>query len=111
LRIAVILLSFLALTGCTALAVGGSSGGSYQHGTDARPAGIVASDTSITSKIRNKYAADPVVSAFNISVRTYEGRVTLSGTVNSSVARNQALDLAKQTAGVRTVTNQIHIED
>lgn len=110
-RIALILLSFLALGGCTALAVGGTGHGGSQYGKDERPAGALASDTSITSKIRSQYAADPIVSAFNISVRTYDGRVTLSGTVSSPTARNRALDLAKQTAGVKTVTNQIYIEE
>jgi len=110
-RIAVILLSCLALTGCTALVVGGAAVGGYQLGKDERPAGVVASDSTITTKIKSKYVADPIVSVFSISVRTYEGKVTLSGTVGSPVARDQAFDLAKHTAGVETVTNQIIIEE
>jgi hyperosmotically inducible protein len=71
---------------------------------------VVASDSAITSKIKAKYVADSIVSVFNISVRTYEGKVTLSGTVGSHVARDQAMDLARSTAGVKTVTNQIIVE-
>jgi len=107
-RIAVIFLSLLMLTGCTALAVGG---GGYQRGNDERPAGVVASDAAITSKIKGNYVADPIVNVFNISVRTYEGKVTLSGTVSSVIARDQAMDLAKAVPGVRTVTNQIVVEE
>lgn len=110
-RLAFILMSFLALTGCTALVVGGAAVGGYQLGKDERPAGVVASDSAITTKIKGKYVADSMVSVFNIGVRTYEGKVTLSGTVSSSVARDQAIDLAKNTAGVKTVTNQIVVED
>jgi len=110
-RHAMILLLLTALGGCTGLVLGGSTGGSYESGGSERQPGVMASDTAITSKIRAKYDADAIVSPFNIGVRTYDGRVTLSGTVNSYAARNQALDLAKSTAGVKTVTNQIDVEE
>jgi hyperosmotically inducible protein len=110
-RITLAFLTVLALTGCTALVVGGAAVGGYQLGKDERPPSIVASDSAITSKINAKYVADSVVSVFNISVRTYEAKVTLSGTVGSFVARDRALDLAKSTAGVITVTNQIVVKE
>jgi len=110
-RITLIFLSLLLLTGCTALVVGGAAVGGYQLGKDERPPSVVASDSAITSKIKAKYVADSIVNVFNIGVRTYEGKVTLSGTVGSFVARDQAMDLAKSTAGVRTVTNQIVVEE
>jgi hyperosmotically inducible protein len=109
-RYLVILLSVLLLSGCTALVVGGAAVGGYQLGKDEREPSVVASDSAITSKIKAKYVADSIVSVFNISVRTYEGKVTLSGTVGSHVARDQAMDLARSTAGVKTVTNQIIVE-
>jgi hyperosmotically inducible protein len=109
-RYLVILLSVLLLSGCTALVVGGAAAGGYQLGKDEREPSVVASDSAITSKIKAKYVADSIVSVFNISVRTYEGKVTLSGTVGSHVARDQAMDLARSTAGVKTVTNQIIVE-
>jgi hyperosmotically inducible protein len=110
-RYTLAILSLLMLSGCTALVVGGAAVGGYQLGKDERQPSVVASDSAITSKIKAKYVADSIVSVFNISVRTYEGTVTLSGTVGSYVARDQALDLAKSTSGVRTVTNQIVVED
>ena len=110
-RIALVILSSLTLMGCTALVVGGAAVGGYQLGKDERSPSVVASDSAITSKIKAKYVADSIVSVFNIGVRTYEGRVTLSGTVGSFVARDQAMDLAKSTSGVRTVTNQIVVEE
>ena len=52
-----------------------------------------------------------LVSVFNIGVRTYEGTVTLSGTVGSILARDRAVSLARETDGVVTVNDQILIED
>lgn len=110
-RYTLAILPLLMLSGCTALVVGGAAAGGYQVGQDERQAGVVASDSAITSNIKAKYVADSIVSVFNISVHTYDGKVTLSGTVGSFVARDQAVDLAKSTAGVKTVTNQIVVED
>ena len=107
----VILVSLVVLSGCTALVVGGAGVVGYQLGKDERPPAVVTSDSAITTKIKGKYAADDVVSVFNIGVRTYEGTVTLSGTVGSIVARERAETLAKETNGVNMVNNQIIIED
>lgn len=107
----VILFSLLALSGCTALVVGGAGVVGYQLGKDERPPAVVASDSAITTKIKGKYAADDVVSVFNVGVRTYEGTVTLSGRVGSILARDRAGSLARETNGVKAVNNQIIIED
>ena len=107
----IIILSLAVLSGCTALVVGGAGVVGYQLGKDDRPPAVVTSDSAITTKIKGKYAADDVVSVFNISVRTYEGTVTLSGTVGSILARERAETLARETSGVNVVNNQIIIED
>jgi osmotically-inducible protein OsmY len=106
-----ILLASLVLSGCTALVVGGAGVVGYQLGKDERPPAVVTSDSTITTKIKGKYAADDVVNIFSISVRTYEGTVTLSGTVGSILARERAEELARETNGVNAVNNQITIED
>ncbi|MDJ0711217.1 MAG: BON domain-containing protein [Woeseiaceae bacterium] len=110
-RLILVLLSVVVVSGCTALAVGGAAAAGYQLGKDERPPSVVASDSTITTKIKGKYVADSIVSVFNISVRTWEGTVTLSGTVGSYVAREQAEELAKETSGVKAVNNQIIVED
>jgi len=110
-RIAIVLLSIFVLSGCTALVVGGVAVGAYQLGKDDREPSVVASDSAITTKIKGEYVVDSAVSVFNISVRTYEGTVTLTGTVSSFVARDQAGRIAKQTSGVKNVNNQIVVED
>jgi hyperosmotically inducible protein len=110
-RFGITLLALCLLSGCTALVVGGAAAGAYQLGKDEREPSVVASDSAITSKIKGKYVADSVVSVFNIGVRTYEATVTLTGTVGSYVARDQAGRIAKSTGGVLVVNNQIVVED
>ena len=110
-RIWTLIIATLMLCGCTAMLVGGAAVGGYQLGKDEREPGVVASDSAITTKIKGKYTADSVVSVFAIGVRTYEGVVTLTGTVGSYVARDQAERLAKETKGVKSVSNQIVVED
>ena len=110
-RVLLAVLVVFMLSGCTAMLVGGAAVGGYQLGKDEREPSIVASDTAITTKIKGKYTADSVVSVFGIGVRTYEGTVTLTGTVGSYVARDQAERLAKETKGVNAVSNQIVVED
>jgi hyperosmotically inducible protein len=91
--------------------VGGAAAVGYQVGKDERTASVVAADSAITTSIKGKYVADSLVSVFNIGVRTYEGTVTLSGTVGSILARDRAVSLARETDGVVTVNDQIIIED
>ena len=110
-RLSLIILSLLVLAGCTALVVGGAADGNYDRSQNERSSSVVASDAAITNRIEARYVADAVVSAFDIHVRTYKGTVFLSGRVGSFVARDRAAELAKETAGVIAVNNQIIIED
>ena len=109
-RYLVLLVMIIALSGCTALVGGGAATAAYQVGKDERVPEVIASDSAITTKIKSKYAVDSVVSVFGIGVRTYEGVVTLSGTVSSDVARDVAVTLAKDTGGVKSVANQIVVK-
>ena len=105
------LLVLCLLSGCTALVVGGAGVAAYEVTKDERPASVVASDSTITTKIRAKFVDDTVVSVFNIGVRTYEGVVTLTGSVGSIAARNRAVEIASTTSGVRKVDDRIRIVD
>lgn len=109
-RFGIAVLALFLLSGCTALVVGGAAAGGYQLGKDEREPAVVASDSAITTKIKGKYVVDSAVSVFNISVRTYAGVVTLTGTVGNYVARDQAGRIAKGTKGVAAVNNQIVVE-
>ena len=91
-RLVLILLLSSALTGCTAMLVGGGSAGSYEAAKAERTASEAADDSAITTRIRGKHAADPLVSQFDVRVKTYEGTVTLWGTVSlaNATARSRA---------------------
>ena len=108
-RLCVLLLAASIGTACTATMVGGS--GDYRAERDQRDAASVAADTAISSAIKGKFAADPVVSVFEIGVRSWNGTVTLTGTVGSIRARETAEDIARATSGVTAVNNLIDIED
>ncbi len=75
-----------------------------------RTAGQVLDDGTITTKVKAKLFDDPVVSGFSISVKTFQGEVTLTGGVNSKKTKDKAGQLARGTAGVRKVHNLIKIK-
>jgi hyperosmotically inducible periplasmic protein len=67
-------------------------------------------DGALTAKIKAKMALDDTVKALDINVDTRDGAVTLRGTVRSSAERDRALQLARETVGVRRVVDQLTIE-
>lgn len=109
-RFLALLLAGLILAGCSSLMMSGG-GGTYGSGGDERSATQVAKDTAITAEIKGRYMDDETVSTFEIGVRTVNGQVTLTGTVASYAARNQAYRIARQVDGVGAVINQIRVED
>jgi len=76
----------------------------------ARAAGGVGSyvdDTSITTQVKSKFAADQTVSAMAISVETLKGTVQLSGFAKSLDEKMQAERIARSVNGVNAVKNDI----
>jgi hyperosmotically inducible protein len=69
----------------------------------------VFSDATLTAKIKSKMALDDTVKALDINVTTSNGDVTLSGYVHSERERERALTLARETSGVRRVTDRLHV--
>jgi hyperosmotically inducible protein len=68
-------------------------------------------DSVITTKIKAEYAKDKEVSALKIHVDTNDkGVVTLSGNAKSSAEADKAVMIAKNTAGVVSVTNNIKVQ-
>ena len=60
-------------------------------------------DTAITGYIKAKIAMDKNISATDADVTTNNGKVTLSGTVNSDVDASNLIQLAQSTSGVNEV--------
>ncbi|MCA1742570.1 MAG: BON domain-containing protein [Desulfonatronovibrio sp.] len=69
-----------------------------------------ASDARITTTIKTRLAADSDLSAFSVSVSTTDGKVTLSGKVNSPEMVGKAVALALETEGVREVVSTLQVE-
>lgn len=80
--------------------------GADRAGEELEPA---ARDARITATVKSKLLSDPEVSAFRIDVDTSDGRVTLSGTVESETAKEEAEELARNTEGVEEVENLIEV--
>ncbi len=72
--------------------------------------GCGTTDAGITTDVKTSLAADEVVSAYEIDVDTREGVVTLTGDVESPVAKEQAVQIARSTEGVRDVVDNLRIE-
>ena len=67
-------------------------------------------DPWVTAKIQAKYFVDDEVKARDIDVDTREGVVTLKGTVASEAERRQAVAIARNTDGVRNVTDELRVD-
>lgn len=62
-----------------------------------------ANDAWITTKVKSELATTKHVSATAIDVDTNDGHVTLSGTVDSQMAKDKALRVAQNVKGVKSV--------
>lgn len=69
--------------------------------------GSYIDDATLTTRVKSKFAADPVVSAMTIGVETLKGTVQLSGFAKSADERATAEKLARETSGVVAVRNDI----
>ncbi|RPJ70150.1 MAG: BON domain-containing protein [Acidobacteria bacterium] len=78
-------------------------------GAAADRAGEMLSDGAVTAKIKSKMALDDTIEARHINVSTRDNVVTLSGTVASARQRERAVQLAKETEGVKSVKDELRI--
>jgi osmotically-inducible protein OsmY len=103
---ALILASFIsagALVGCTST----DERGAVEN--TAANAGRVVDDSVITGKVKSALIADPTTKAHQIEVETFQGKVQLSGFVDSNEARTRATEIAKTVDGVKDVKNSLQL--
>jgi osmotically-inducible protein OsmY len=93
----ILVLALLGTAGC-AVTSGQSSVGQY------------VDDTTITTRVKTRFAEDPKVSAMRISVETLNGTVQLSGFADSEVERDRAAELARSVPDVKQVRNNIVVK-
>jgi len=75
----------------------------------ANRAGEILSEGALTAKIKSKMALDDLVQARAIDVSTTGQVVTLSGTVRSAAEHDRAVQLARDTAGVKQVVDRLTV--
>lgn len=75
----------------------------------AESAAGAASDAAITARVKARLLADPEVKGVDINVETSAGVVTLTGTAATRAQADEAVKLARNTEGVKSVVNNIQI--
>ncbi len=68
------------------------------------------SDDAIYDNVRIKLASDIDVKGGALKVDVKEGKVTLSGVVESQMQKDKATRLTKKVKGVKSVDNQIEVK-
>jgi osmotically-inducible protein OsmY len=71
--------------------------------------GCSYSDSGLTTSVKTKLAADDTVKALNINVDTKDRVVTLKGEVRTEAEEAKAIQIARSTAGVTDVVDQLSI--
>jgi osmotically-inducible protein OsmY len=85
-----------------------SGGGDAPH--PSRTLGETLDDAGITMSVKSRLLDDSQVKGLKIDVDTRESVVFLTGTVGSDAQRQKAIQLAKDTRGVRDVQANLTIE-
>ena len=84
------------MAGCTTV---------YKSAVDERSVGQQYDDEKITMDIRKKISDDPKIKYFDISTYCYNGHVYLVGEYDTVGQKNEAVKLAREVEGVKSVTD------
>ena len=106
-RVLILIAAAMLMVSCSSALL---TGGDY-YKKEPRTEGVALSDTATTDRIMRRFVDDPVLANYRITVTTYKGRVTLTGSVADYRHRNRAGDIAKEVAGARVINNQIVVND
>jgi osmotically-inducible protein OsmY len=78
-------------------------------GEGADKSGEVVTDAAITTAVKTKLLGDTTAPGMKIDVDTANGIVTLSGTVANAAEKRRALELARETSGVKSVVDKLTV--
>jgi osmotically-inducible protein OsmY len=67
-------------------------------------------DTTITTTVKAKLAAEKGTTLTRVQVDTNRGVVQLSGVVESSAVRSRAEQITRQVGGVKSVVNNLQVQ-
>jgi hyperosmotically inducible protein len=71
--------------------------------------GNLVGDAAITAAVKTKMLADSDVGGLKIDIDTTDGVVVLKGNVSSAAEKRKAVQIARDTDGVKTVKDQLKI--
>ncbi len=107
-------IKYLMLVGAAGVAAAGLSGCSWYHEREAKQTGrttdMVAQDHELTGHVETALKHSAVYKFPDVSVRTYDRTVQLSGFVATDDQKRVAGDIAQQVAGVSRVINNIAVQ-
>lgn len=83
----------------------GCSGDRYHRST-----GTYVDDKTISTKVKADLLRDPDVKGLAVKVETYNGKVQLSGFVDTMAQKTRAADLARAVNGVQWVQNDLVVK-
>jgi hyperosmotically inducible periplasmic protein len=66
-------------------------------------------DPVITGKVKANLAVDTNVRATQVQVATNDGVVTLTGNIDSQAEKDRAMEIARETSGVRSVVDMLEV--
>jgi len=72
--------------------------------------GRTTDDLTTTTAVKIALLNDARVGGLRLDVKTFQGVVTLAGTVNSDADARQAIAVARAVHGVRRVTSELKIQ-
>jgi hyperosmotically inducible protein len=75
-----------------------------------RSTGTYIDDKTITAKIKADLIGDPDVKGLAVKVESYNGKVQLSGFVDTLAQKNRAGEIARNVQGVQWVTNNLMVK-
>ena len=67
-------------------------------------------DLTINAHVKTALLSEPVIGGLRLGVETYQGVVTLSGTVPSAGDRDRAVAAARKVRGVREVKSALKVQ-
>jgi hyperosmotically inducible periplasmic protein len=75
-----------------------------------RSTGTYVDDKSVEAKVKSALLGDPDVKGLAVNVEVNNGRVQLSGFVDSLAQKNRAAELARTVQGVQYVKNDLVVK-
>jgi hypothetical protein len=74
-------------------------------------AACVQTDADLAKTVEDQFASDPIVRSYHLDVSSEEKVISIAGTVDTSAAKDQALQIARGTTGVVDVRDHIAVRD